>query len=249
MTTLADWLRQDDFTCAMSSGFFGFFAHAGFLAALEEEGIAPNAFAGSSAGALISACAAAGLSANNARDALFAIRRQDFWDPRPGLGLLKGRAFHRELHRLLPVHTFADTERRVVMSAFDVRTRSTHVLSSGSLLDAVRASCCVPAMFQPVTIGGRSYLDGGILDRPGLAGVKSGTRVLYHHLASRSPWRRKGSPALKVPARNEMRAIVVQGLTRVSPYTLPLGQKAFAQAKEATRRALTSTDAVVMLEA
>ncbi len=228
----------------MSSGFFGFFAHAGFLAALEEEGLAPKAFAGSSAGALVSACAAAGLSAVDARDALFAIRRADFWDPRPGLGLLKGRAFHRELHRLLPVHSFEETARRVVMSAFDVRTRSTHVLSSGSLIDAVRASCCVPAMFQPVSIGGRMYLDGGILDRPGLSGVRTGRRILYHHLASRSPWRRRDSPALKVPTRPEMRAIVIEGLPRVNPYALPRGQDAFAQAREATLRALASTEIV-----
>jgi len=41
MNTLRDWLRAGPFTLAMSSGFFGFYAHAGFLSVLEAEGLLP----------------------------------------------------------------------------------------------------------------------------------------------------------------------------------------------------------------
>ena len=41
--TLREWLAQGPFTLAMSSGFFGFFAHAGVLLALREAGLAPAA--------------------------------------------------------------------------------------------------------------------------------------------------------------------------------------------------------------
>ena len=34
--TLGDWLDAGPYTLALSAGFFGFFAHAGVLAALEE---------------------------------------------------------------------------------------------------------------------------------------------------------------------------------------------------------------------
>ena len=51
--TLRTWLTEAPFTLGMSSGFFGFFAHAGVLAALEEQGLTPRAVAGSSAGALV----------------------------------------------------------------------------------------------------------------------------------------------------------------------------------------------------
>jgi len=37
---------------AFSSGFFGFFAHAGFLAALRELEITPSAYSGASSGAI-----------------------------------------------------------------------------------------------------------------------------------------------------------------------------------------------------
>jgi NTE family protein len=93
-------------------------------------------------------------------------------------------------------------------------------------------------MFQPIFEGGRPLWDGGVLDRPGLAGIPAGTRVLYHHLASRSPWRRKNSPALEVPVRPNLAALVLRGLPRVGPFALELGPVAYRAAREATLVAL-----------
>lgn len=42
--TLQTWLEENPFTLALSSGFFGFYAHAGFLKALEERGLAPERY-------------------------------------------------------------------------------------------------------------------------------------------------------------------------------------------------------------
>lgn len=78
--TLAAWLAEAPFTLAMSSGFFGFFAHAGFLAALEDQGLRPSAVRGSSAGALVTGAYAAGLAATDLARTLFRIQRRDFWD-------------------------------------------------------------------------------------------------------------------------------------------------------------------------
>ena len=50
-TTLHDHLAQRPFALAMSSGFFGFFAHAGVLRALDEASLRPTRLSGSSAGA------------------------------------------------------------------------------------------------------------------------------------------------------------------------------------------------------
>src|SRR5690606_39277568 len=62
---------------------------------------------------------------------------------------------------------------------------------------AIHASCAVPGMFHPVRVNGRLMVDGGVTDRAGLSGVPREQRVFYHHVASRSPWRRPGSPALR----------------------------------------------------
>ena len=51
--TLADWLALEPFGLTLSSGFFGFFAHAGVVQALAERKLQPASLSGSSAGALI----------------------------------------------------------------------------------------------------------------------------------------------------------------------------------------------------
>ena len=56
---------------AFSSGFFGFFAHAGFLAGIRESGITPSAYTGASSGAIVAAMAASGMDdASDKKDAL-----------------------------------------------------------------------------------------------------------------------------------------------------------------------------------
>ena len=193
MPTLREWLAEAPFTLGLSSGFFGFFAHAGALAVLEEEGLLPARVVGSSAGALAGGLWAAGLPAARIRDELLLLRREHFWDPRPGLGLLRGALFRRRLEELLPVDTFEACRRPLAVSVFDVGARETRVLDAGPLAPAVHASCAAPILFQPVRIGARTYLDGGVLDRHGLAGAAPGERLLYHHLTSRSPWRRRAT--------------------------------------------------------
>ena len=237
--TLRDWLAFAPFTLAMSSGFFGFFAHAGFLSVLEEEGLPPARVCGSSAGALVAGLWASGLAARRIRDELLLLRRAHFWDARPGLGLLRGALFRARLEALMPVATFDACRVPLAVSLFDVGARRTTVLHDGALAPAVHASCAAPVLFQPVRIGGRLYLDGGILDRPGLASVAEGERVLFHHLTSRSPWRRRGSPALQPPERPEMQVVAVPGLPRLGPFRLERGGEAIDGAARGLRLALS----------
>jgi NTE family protein len=238
LPTLRDWLREAPFTLALSSGFFGFFAHAGVVGVLEEEGLLPARVCGSSAGALVGALWAAGVPAGRIREELLALRRAQFWDPRPGLGLLRGALFREKLAALLPVPTFAACPTPLSLSAYELRGRRTVVLRDGPLVPAVYASCAAPVLFQPVRIDGRLHLDGGVRDRHGLAGAGPGERILYHHLTSRSPWRRRSSPALRVPAREGLRAVALQGLPRCGPFRLENGPPALAQAAAGTRAAL-----------
>jgi NTE family protein len=236
--TLSDWLREAPFALTMSSGFFGFFAHTGLLTVLEDEGLLPTRISGSSAGALVGGAWASGLSARELADTLLALRRDSFWDPAVGPGLLRGALFRSRLDALLPVTTFAACRVPFAASAFDVVSRRVRVLGRGALAPAIQASCAVPFLFHPVWIDGRPYIDGGVADRPGLAGMPRGERVLFHHLASRSPWRRRGSPAMEIPARANMTAVVIDGLPRVGPFRLEQGARAFDAARSGTRRAL-----------
>jgi NTE family protein len=244
--SLREWLSEGPFGLAMSAGFFGFYAHAGAFVALEDAGLLPDRASGSSAGALVAGAWASGLDAAAFAGELAALRREHFWDPAPGFGLLRGRLFLERLRAMLPAQTFAACRIPLAVSAFDVYARRVRSLSAGDLPRAVVASCALPGLFHPVWIDGRPHVDGGVTDRAGLAGMPAGGRVLFHHLSSRSPWRRRGSPAISVPERGGLRAVVVEGVPRVGPFRLEVGPRAFEAARRGMQRALASrADSVI----
>jgi len=238
MKTLGDWLAEKPFTLTMSSGYFSFFAHAGVVAALEEMKLQPQAITGSSAGSLIGGLWGAGVPAAELRTLLFNLERKDFWDPALGMGLLRGRRLRQSLAEIAPVEHLEDAAVPLRISVFDVLQRKTVVFTEGPLVPVIAASCALPLLFQPVKIHGRYYLDGGIKDRHGLAGVAADERVFYHHIASRSPWRRPGSTALQIPQRPELQALSIHCLPRLGPGKLYEGRVVFEKAKEGARRAL-----------
>jgi NTE family protein len=256
--SLADELRRGPFELIMSSGFFGFFAHAGFIAAVEELGLVPSLVGGSSAGALVTGLWAAGLPASKIRDRLFSLRRQDFWDLDPGLGLgrllggsaagfglLRGEAFLQLLESSLAevgARRLGDCRVRLRVVAYDIDRRATCVLSDPdlSVAAALRASCSFPGMFQPISIAGARYLDGGIGDRAGISAATPGVPVLFHHLVPRSPWRAIHRTQNEPPARPPLFVLAEPGLPRLGPFRLERGRIAYELAYAMARRALAA---------
>ena len=121
---------------AFSSGFFGFFAHAGFLAALREMEIVPWAYAGASSGAIVAAMAASEMPDEDVRELLFSVDKDDFWDPDPlpeflknALRLFRGYAGYlreRGLHgywKGCRQKRFEDCKYPLAVSAVDVTHR------------------------------------------------------------------------------------------------------------------------------
>ncbi|RYE88594.1 MAG: patatin, partial [Myxococcales bacterium] len=229
-------MAAEPFALTLSAGFFGFFAHAGLVLALEERGLRPARVSGSSAGALVGGMWAGGMAAGAIVDELQRLDRAMFWDPAPGAGLLRGRRFHDRLAALLPA-TFAGCRVPLAVSVFDLARRRTEVLDRGPLPAALQASCTFPGLLQPVRLGGRLLIDGGVLDRPGLDGMPATSpRLFYHHIASRSPWRRQQDVAR--PERPGMVALQIDDLPRANPFRLDEGRRALRLAHHAARRAL-----------
>jgi NTE family protein len=238
-TVLRQWLEQGPFTLVLSSGFFGFYAHTGMLSGLLEAGFAPARVAGCSAGALVGGAWAARVEPEALRERLMTLERSAFWDPGWGPGLLRGARFRALLESLLPVRTFAECRVPLSISVFDVLAMRTVSCESGELAPAIQASCSVPIMFHPVRSAGRVLIDGGIVDRPGLAGVAAGTRVLYHHLPSRVPWAPLRSALRRdAPQRPQLVSLTLDMLPRSNPFQLDAGRRALEQAHDETRRAL-----------
>ncbi|RAK27756.1 NTE family protein [Actinoplanes lutulentus] len=64
---------------------------------------------------------------------------------------------------LLPIRDWPDRDLRItVVDAADGRDVVLDRTSGAPLLQAVSASCAVPALMPPVTIGDRRYIDGGV---------------------------------------------------------------------------------------
>lgn len=222
----------------MSSGFFAFYAHTGVLLALEKAGLMPVHLGGSSAGALVAALWASGRGSSEIRADLLRLERRDFWDPGLGLGLLRGDLFREKITRDLGCACFEECRAKLSIVVHDVLTHRPRVVESGSIAEAVHASCAVPLLFRPVWHGRRPWIDGGVSDRAAQTSLQPDLRTLYHHIASRSPWRRSGSPALKPLRRADLSALIVGGLPRVGPFKLGRGAQALKRAEEATTQAL-----------
>ncbi|MBW1733385.1 MAG: patatin-like phospholipase family protein [Deltaproteobacteria bacterium] len=185
---------------AFSSGFFGFFAHAGFLAAVREVGIRPLAYSGASSGAIVAAMAACSMEDRAIRDMLFRLKKSDFWDPDPWsrvllyafrrfrgyTGYLRGGGFARMLKRL-PAKKFEECGTPLAISATNLTRRTPTVFSSGDLIKVVQASGSVPVLFKPVEINGDLCVDGGVCGKApvaALAGLCDLDRIIVHFIPS-----------------------------------------------------------------
>jgi NTE family protein len=157
-------------------------AHILVLEVFDEFGIKPTMIAGTSIGALFGAAYASGLSAAfiraSAEETLsrrFDMVRQLFAarsDPvQKLLNLLPMR--HALLNPgavldlVLPnqvARDFAQLSIPLQLVATDLNAQSAHVMSTGSLRDAVAASIAIPVLFQPVLRGGYTLVDGGLVN-------------------------------------------------------------------------------------
>ncbi len=186
----------------LSAGYFGFFAHAGFMRAIEERGIDYGAIAGSSAGAIVAALHASGVSAAEIIATLGQIRKTDFWDStgasgfarallkkgRGWSGLLKGDAFERMILKYLRVNNFEACPRRLYLTAFNLTKGKDETFDSGTIADKVRASCSYPFLMAPRKIGDSEYWDGGFLAKIPLETLiekEQPERIIIHYLPTR----------------------------------------------------------------
>lgn len=149
---------------ALGGGAARGFAHIGVIQALEDSGIRPDLVVGTSAGSLVAALYASGLHSPEL------IRLADAMDEAsitdwafPGRGLIRGEA----LAKFVREHTGGRNIEQMALPlgivATDLDSGAPILFQRGDAGLAVRASSAVPAVFQPVKIGTREYVDGGLV--------------------------------------------------------------------------------------
>lgn len=237
-TTLREWLQAAPFSLAMSSGYFSFYVHLGLISMLEEEQLIPQHISGASAGALVGGCFAAGVSSACMAQTLIGLRREQFWDPGFGAGLLRGEKFRALLRSLAPVDRIERCPIPLAVSTYSLGTGKTKVFRHGDFAEIIYASCALPVLFQPGHIGKRWYWDGGIRDRHGLAGTPANDRILYHHISSVSPWRSSDSESMHLPDAPNIVSLCIDGLPRCGLNRLHAGEAIFKLTRRTIRRAL-----------
>ena len=155
-------------------------AHAGAWRALEEAGLRPTSIVGTSMGAVMGAAFAAGQTFDRVLGHVRALVGQAVAPLNPlslltGIfteGVLLSSPLERVIERFVPVRSFEDLELPLVVTAVDLATSRLVLFGGPGLGDAVttgvslrlalQASCALPVYYEPVTIYGRRYADGGL---------------------------------------------------------------------------------------
>lgn len=151
---------------ALGGGAARGFAHIGVIQVLEEAGIRPSLVVGTSAGSLVAAFYASGKSGAQLQQLAETMEEATFTDwtlPIFSRGLLRGEALARYVNTQVNGRAIENMTLPLGIVATDLNSGLGVLFQRGDTATAVRASSAVPALFQPVKITGREYVDGGLV--------------------------------------------------------------------------------------
>ena len=149
---------------ALGGGFARGFAHLGVLKVLEQNHIPITCIAGTSVGSILGAAYASGASLARIIATCRTLRFRDIGSWRVSrLGLASNQRLGDLIARVFDSKNFEDLPIPMAVVATDLNTGEPVVLTHGNLVDAIRASCAFPGLFEPVKIGTRCLADGGLV--------------------------------------------------------------------------------------
>ncbi len=151
---------------ALGGGAARGFAHVGVIQVLEEAGIRPVLVSGTSAGSLVAAIYAGGKTGKQLQQVAETMEEATIADwtlPLFNRGMLRGDALARYVNGQVGSRLIEDLPLQLGIVATDLNSGQSMLFQRGDTGTAVRASSAVPAVFQPVRISGREYVDGGLV--------------------------------------------------------------------------------------
>ena len=149
---------------ALGGGFARGFAHLGVLQVLEQNHIPISCIAGTSVGSILGAAYASGAPLARIIATCRTLRLRDIARWRVSrLGLASNHRLGDLIERVFEARQFEDLQIPMAVVATDLNSGEPVVLTHGNLIDAIRASCAFPGLFEPVEIGTRCLADGGLV--------------------------------------------------------------------------------------
>lgn len=151
---------------ALGGGAARGFAHVGVIKALEARGIHADIVVGTSAGSVVGAMYASGLNGfqlNRLASTMDEASISDWTMPFRSRGMLRGEALQSYVNKILKDRPIEQMPRQLGIVATDLQSGAPILFRRGNTGQAVRASSSVPGVFEPVHIGNRDYVDGGLV--------------------------------------------------------------------------------------
>jgi NTE family protein len=221
-------------------------SEVGMLAALFDADILPDLVVGTSVGAINGAAVAAEpapATIDRLTDLWSKLGVSDVFAGGPARrlatvvqhGHLHSNAPLRALLRThLPAEPIEDLPVRFQCVAASIERAAAHWFDRGPLVEAVLASCAVPALLPPVRIGEEHFIDGGIVDsNPVGRAVELGAHTVYVlHVGRierplrppRWPWE-AGLVAFEIARRRGFTEAMARLPSGVAVHVLPVGER------------------------
>lgn len=169
------------------------FAHVGVVKVLEAQQLKPAILVGTSAGSVVAALHAAGYGGFDLQRRALDLDEKAVSDwALPNRGFIKGESLQNYINEAVQGRTIDQFPIPLGVVATDLHTGEQVVFRRGNTGMAVRASSSVPGVFQPVTIQGREFVDGGVTSPvPVKAARDMGADIVIAVDISRNPLRSK----------------------------------------------------------
>ncbi len=141
------------------------FAHIGVLKVLESHRIPIHMVVGTSVGSFVGSLYAYGYNPYQLQTIAFAIQKDDVADYIiPDNGFIKGEKLENFVNQKVKYTTIDKFRIPFYAVATNIQAGEEMVFGRGNTGRAVRASCSIPGIFNPVVIGNKAHVDGGVVD-------------------------------------------------------------------------------------
>jgi len=162
---MGDWKESKKYGLglALSGGGARGFAHPGALKAIEDFGLRPEIISGTSSGAIAGVLYADGYTPEEIISLFVGKEFREFVDIQvPVVAIFGTSGFRRFLEKYLRAKNFEDLQIPVRITATNLDEGKIAVFDQGPIIDSLIAACSIPIIFNPVTIDGINYVDGGV---------------------------------------------------------------------------------------
>lgn len=159
---------------ALGGGVVRGMAHIGVLQVLQAEGIPIDIVAGTSVGSLVGAAFAGGVDLQELERIVPSLSWPKLVAPSwPKNGMLNSTKLGRFMESLIGRKRIEELRIPYAAVAVDHSTGEEVILREGPVSSAIRASAAIPGLFQPIQMGGRRLIDGGLVNNVPASVVRS----------------------------------------------------------------------------